>query len=370
MTRLTELESRIERVAKLFSECHDLAIQSNAHITHPEFYARLSGMHNLLAPELESFSQGQGAKVASGKESYDSSTFGRRVSRRYNDGVLDQSSATERIEFQRSLQKVYSSSGTLNKENMAPPLPGFQDIERPLGQHVPLTYNFHETLFSRRIHRYCLEHAYSLFIDPHSDPEIIYRLFRLVGCIRDKAKMTPYFLKLVRAGIEEPLEIMAQPFYCIGGAGKHYPRKDDYGHSIYPLNMRLPGRVLGILPMAETSKEGESIGDRQSLLKLFGLDGEWFDCQDVQGYLEEKGAVLGQSLIFAEIRDTTLHQPTRSDDYSICGGLEWSLPIPRAVGNGNSGRNFYHYNDRPLSVDGIQTGNGLYKLPALTFLLT
>lgn len=193
------------------------------------------------------------------------------------------------------VERRYSSNHMIKGGLERPPFPVLRDTERIFGRSVPITYSFHETIFSRRVHRYCLEYAYRPFIDSRSDPTVIYRIFRLVPCMRDKTKMLPYFRKLVGSGIEDTLEILSLPFYCVGGAGTHYPHKDHCGHLTYPSNMRLPRRLLGVLPIAQTLQETRSLEDTQSHLKLFGFDGEWFDCQDVQGYLEEKGVVLGRS---------------------------------------------------------------------------
>ncbi|KAH9210369.1 hypothetical protein DL95DRAFT_235049, partial [Leptodontidium sp. 2 PMI_412] len=149
----------------------------------------------------------------------------------------------------------------------------------------------HETTFSRRLHRYSLDHAYRLFTDSRSNPIVTYQIFRLVPCMREKTKMLPYFQKLLRAGVEDALEIPSLPFYCIGGAGAHYAHRDRSGILTYPSNMRLPRWILGIFPGAKTSRE-TGPQDTQSHLKLFGLDGDWFGCQDVQGYLEENEVIL------------------------------------------------------------------------------
>jgi hypothetical protein len=150
------------------------------------------------------------------------------------------------------------------------------------------SYSFREASFSRRLHRYCLEGAYRLFIDPASDPTTVYRVFRLVHCIVDKIKMRPYFEALLRRGSGESLEISSLPFYCVGRAGTHYPMKDKSGKPTHPQNMRLSKRVLGSLPPPVT--EGPDQDQRyQEFLDMMGYGGVWFDSHDVEAYLAEKG---------------------------------------------------------------------------------
>ncbi|KAL2008467.1 hypothetical protein VTN00DRAFT_6661 [Thermoascus crustaceus] len=71
--------------------------------------------------------------------------------------------------------------------------------------------------------------------------------------------------------------------------------------------MRLPRRVLGLLPMAEIMDETGSAWNPQRHLEIFGLGGQWFDCRDVEGYLRDQGVNLEGSSLFAEVCDTTPH---------------------------------------------------------------
>lgn len=167
--------------------------------------------------------------------------------------------------------------------------------------NIIYTYCFQETKFSRRLQRYCLEYAFRLFSDPRSHPNHIYQVFRLVPCIQDKAKMYPYFKRLVMASSGDSLEIQALPFYCIGGAGTHYPVLDDMDSPIYPPKMRLPKRLLGVLPVVRSASDVESNWDTDRLLEVCGFGGQWFDCRDVEGYLSARGVHLEESSLFPRV---------------------------------------------------------------------
>ena len=171
----------------------------------------------------------------------------------------------------------------------------------------------HEPTFTRHLHRLSLEHAFHLFSDARSPPLKIYQVFRLVPCIRDKSKMDPYFRRLVSANIDEPLELHTLPFYCVGGAGTHYPALDGSGRAVFPVNRRLPRRVLGGLSVddgeglarggVDSGKRGGDGGknEEERRLQAYGLGGDWFDCRDVEGYLKEMGVRLDGGL-FPEVR--------------------------------------------------------------------
>ncbi|KAJ5835323.1 hypothetical protein N7447_001349 [Penicillium robsamsonii] len=181
--------------------------------------------------------------------------------------------------------------------------PVVQIIDQFGGANVPDSYSFLETSFTRRLKRSSLEHAFRIFNDTRSDPLEVFRVFRLVPCFRDRAKMHPYFRDLVSSGRGSSLEISTLPFYCIGGAGTHYATKDEKGNPIYPPKMRLPRRILGTLPMPGTLGDSNSVHQTQSNLQLCGFGGQWFDCRDVEGYLREQGVDLEGSGLFPTVNN-------------------------------------------------------------------
>jgi hypothetical protein len=98
------------------------------------------------------------------------------------------------------------------------------------------------------------------------------------------------------------------PYYALGGAGKHFPRMQD-GVPVFPVNIRRPGKILRrmerILERGGIRDWDEDWSGDQGLdgdgldaerIRSLDLDGEWFDCHDVQGYLEFRGIVLDSAL--------------------------------------------------------------------------
>lgn len=196
-----------------------------------------------------------------------------------------------------------------------------QIIERPITGETLYTYCFQESTFTRRLQRYCVEYAFRIFSDPRSDPNKVYRMFRLVPCIRDRENMLPHFRRLAACDRDAPLEVPKVPFYCIGGAGKHYPALDGSGNPIYPANMRLPKRILGIMPV---DGESESNPTPETLLEILGFGGEWFDCLDIEGYLRRLGVRLEDSTLYPQIGPRDRARPIVSDaglpDYPTASG--------------------------------------------------
>lgn len=238
--RAEQLEASMREAANEVTGLDNAAGEAALHISHPDIYARLQRLRGILT-SIDSDSMPTTSQ----------SPKGARTVHRFP-------SSEEYLEIPASV---------------------------PTKEY---TYSFQETRFARRLQRYCLEHAYRLFTGSGSgsetDPRDIYRVFRLVPCIRDHAKTQPRFLALLNGGQHDPLEVLRLPFYTVGGAGMHYPDVDESGRVIYPGNRRIPGRILGILPSADRASKGS-----RELLEVCGFGGEWFDSRDVEGYLKRNG---------------------------------------------------------------------------------
>ncbi|CEN61550.1 hypothetical protein ASPCAL08204 [Aspergillus calidoustus] len=178
-------------------------------------------------------------------------------------------------------------------------------LSLPMQQH---TYAFQEPRLARQLQRYSLEHAYRLFTQSHSDPREMHRVFRLVPCVREPSKTEPRFRQLLMGGCTDSLELFGLPFYGVGGAGAHFPDVDAEGNPVFPVNRRMPRRILGIVPGAGAGDGDGRDGEREQALVAYGLGGEWFDCRDVEGYLREEGVDVNGGLFPVQ------HIPSRADD--------------------------------------------------------
>ncbi|KAK1145877.1 hypothetical protein N8T08_003823 [Aspergillus melleus] len=300
--RVSELQDTVDRITASLSDFHEMAIQSDLHVTHPYLFEKLNetisqvqhgaetGDRNWVPAEHTQHERSHPFyPTATTTSALDPFTFGYIIS---PDEQQDPRSRHSTISHHK--QRPVRFTCPIYSYHL-------RQIEKPLSGSTTQTHSFHETDFSRRLQRYCLEYTWRIFVDPNANPQKFYRVFRLVPCIRYSDKMRPYLQCLVRSGSHESLDIAAAPFYCIGGAGTHYPRQLN-GEPVYPENMRLPRKILGILPHsgAKDDTVDASIDDRDTLLKAMGLHGIWLDCHDVQGYLEEKGLVLdGPSCVYA-----------------------------------------------------------------------
>ena len=182
-------------------------------------------------------------------------------------------------------------------------------IERPLRAPTQdkgsYTYSFQETTFARRLHRMCLERAFRNLTNPNIEPEYIKRAFRFTFCFSNRKRMLQRFQEMLKRKAGESLENWNVPFFHIGGAGTHFPRRDDEGNPIYPPNMVSPAKAFGPQPYieAETPRMEASM---QEMLENIGFGGVWLDSHDVEEYLKSRGIYLDGQSSFVEVDHSVL----------------------------------------------------------------
>ncbi|KAL4983393.1 thioesterase-like superfamily-domain-containing protein [Aspergillus falconensis] len=253
--RAEQLEVRMRAAVEEVALLSKVAAEAQLHLSHPDICARLKQLTGILAD---------------------------------GDSLADSSSPAEPSPGSSGHQVPVFNPPVQSPRQYPLPLPPSPPPLPPTRQY---TYALQEVRFARKLQRYCLEHAYRLFTDSRSDPREIYRMFRLVPCVRDRGKTQPRFRQILMGGCTDPLEVPSLPFYSVGGAGTHFPDLDEEGNAIYPVNSRMPRRVLGVLPWADLGTKGD-----EAALEVHGLGGEWFDSRDVEGYLGLHGVDVNGGL--------------------------------------------------------------------------
>ncbi|KAI4957517.1 hypothetical protein J4E86_004655 [Alternaria arbusti] len=151
------------------------------------------------------------------------------------------------------------------------------------------TYSFQETTFARRLSRAALEAGFHLLSNAQARPTAINRVFKLSLPHETLDQIRSRFRTIMARGIDEDLDWWESPFLHLGGAGTHYPRRDAAGNvkSVRNgWNVRQIGPTENKVLIIENTEDGRS--EELRGVDLRGYEGEWFDCYDVQGYLEEK----------------------------------------------------------------------------------
>ena len=99
------------------------------------------------------------------------------------------------------------------------------------------------------------------------------------------------FQELLKRKAGESLENWNVPFFRIGGAGTHFPRRDDMGRKVYPPNIFSPAKAFGPMPFV-VAEIPHSMTTVEQLVEAVGFGGVWFDSHDVEEYLRTKGIFL------------------------------------------------------------------------------
>ncbi|KPI42419.1 uncharacterized protein AB675_9527 [Cyphellophora attinorum] len=207
-------------------------------------------------------------------------------------------------EAQISLDDVVSLEKLQSKWSPAPEKP----LPLPVNAASPFyTYSFQETTFARRLHRLALERAFRHLTNPAMDPSYIARTFRFTFCFSNRKRLLARFQSVLRRKAGEALENFNVPFYHIGGAGTHFPRRDSSGNKVFPPNLADPDTVMQ-KPQFEPARAAWALMETprfeattEEMLEKLGYGGLWFDSHDVEEYLKTKGIFLDGNSSFIEI---------------------------------------------------------------------
>ncbi|KAK7186290.1 BZIP family transcription factor [Paraphaeosphaeria sporulosa] len=189
------------------------------------------------------------------------------------------------------------------------------------------TYSHDETTFARRLTRASLETGFHLLGSASQRPAALEYIFRLSLPYMTLNELRERFKELLARGTDEELDFWSTPFIHLGGAGTHYPRKDAHGNIIKAPNT---WNVRRIGPLDKKMIRAENCDDPSQShdlnIDLTGFEGEWFDSNDVEGYLQqEKGVRIDpkSSFVDAFVDDDEHH----GDDYfTFSAGTNNSSP--------------------------------------------
>lgn len=163
----------------------------------------------------------------------------------------------------------------------------------------PHTYSFQETTFARRLQRAAIEIGYKLALHASQRPDAFKHVFRLVLPWESRDQIVERFESLLLRTTHESLDFWTTPFLHIGGAGTHYARRDANGNVVPKPNSYIV-RSIGPHRLAKLEDATGAGMTPDLFIDITGLEGEWFDPNDVEGYLRERGFVINPQSSFAE----------------------------------------------------------------------
>ncbi|KAH1414270.1 hypothetical protein KXW53_005666 [Aspergillus fumigatus] len=259
-SRVLKLESAVEQISAAFLSFSDELIQSDVLTSHPRLTLRLRDTVQLC------LSLAKGANM----------TEDQNITTNVSSPSEESHSSSEEKESQRRQSSLATSPpsrestgsqglGTLQATGFREPAEDKYPHEAP---------SLDLSAFIERLHFACLYEGYSALSNTAVGMDVLQRPFRFLLRLMDRKRVASYFeaclhAKASRKRLDEWNEI---PYFKIGGAGTHYPRKTKASSN-------------------ETLPRWENIQDPTSELpqeNQHELDGEWFDIQDLEGFLLEK----------------------------------------------------------------------------------
>jgi hypothetical protein len=170
---------------------------------------------------------------------------------------------------------------------------------RSLG--IPTSYSSFERTFARRLHRASCEYAYRLACDPSRYPIHFNNVFRLTLRAAGTIERVKYSLEFTLSrSTKEPLSNWGVTYIHVGGAGTHYPRPPEEGGLSYQSPNSWAVTSVGPHKIGGSTIE-EALTAEMLLRGVIGMDGQFYDAYDVEGYLAEKGIRLDPGATYAQI---------------------------------------------------------------------
>jgi hypothetical protein len=171
-----------------------------------------------------------------------------------------------------------------------PPIEDYSQNFFPQSQlPPPSTHAYQELSFARRIHRGAIERGFRLITTTDPSDERYQRVFGFRSLYESKEVIEQSLKRLLSTSTRDTLQDWREPFVHVGGAGTYYPMHDsDINGELIP-KFRT-GYSMG--PFSSPISEAQEVLDEDMKCNLPGFEGEFFDPNDVEGYLRGRGLVI------------------------------------------------------------------------------
>ncbi|TVY75828.1 hypothetical protein LSUE1_G006001 [Lachnellula suecica] len=165
---------------------------------------------------------------------------------------------------------------------------------------LPSTHSYGELSFARRLQRGALEAAVMLVSMPNPPPGLFESVFGFSLKYETREQIVERTKKLAATSAKESLQNWRAPFVNLGRAGTFYPMRDtDVNESLMP-KIRT-GYSMGPFSETITQAQDEYL-DENLQCSLPGFEGEFFDSNDVDGYLRGHGFDISPTSDFVTVQ--------------------------------------------------------------------
>ncbi|KAE8381150.1 hypothetical protein BDV26DRAFT_289648 [Aspergillus bertholletiae] len=275
--RISQLEATLEKMSSAVVSFSDSLVQSGALSSHPDIASHLRDtVQTCLALAKEASKDGE-------PESPDISSHGEETTSSPSTGQ-DGTPTDQTTSPSTHAEQTTPPANGLSK-SLSPPLP---DPFEPSAMEIPL--------FIEQLHLACVYQGYLVLSNLSLPMSRLERPFRFLFTLMDRPHLIAAFEALLHAKLSQKrLEecYAGVPFFKLGGAGTHYARSSGQAQEGEQPLCRYQQWATIHDPLARFSPEIRK-----------EMEGDWFDMQDLAGYLREKGVHLFSSA--PSERDRTL----------------------------------------------------------------
>ena len=195
---------------------------------------------------------------------------------------------------------------------------------------LPYTHSYEEFSFARRIQRGAIERAYWLISSVDPSDQRFQRVFGFSLLYQSKEAIEARLKRLLNTSTKETLQEWRAPFVHIGGSGTYYPMHDnDVNGDLMP-KFRT-GYSMG--PFSSPVSQAQEALDDDMKCNWPGFEGEFFDANDVEGYLRGRGLDIPPAADFVsgEVDLLALNEIPSPKSYSSDSGISVLSPrTPRS----------------------------------------
>ncbi|TGO82187.1 hypothetical protein BPOR_0896g00040 [Botrytis porri] len=222
---------------------------------------------------------------------------------------------------------------------------------------LPTTHSYFELSFARRVHRATMEEGYKLLTMPNPPHRLFEKVFGYCLKYETKQECVARFKRVLNTSSKESLQEWRYPLVHLGGSGTYYPNQDpDTDNELMP-KFRT-GFSMGPFPTAFTPLLENINSDMKCTLP--GFEGEFFDSNDVEGYLRGHGFDLhpGADYITGQIElevSSDVHSPGTSSTDSVFPPTPRS-PIGKSLDETNLNAYKLDYIDGNLNKEAQASG--------------
>lgn len=158
---------------------------------------------------------------------------------------------------------------------------------------LPPTHSYNEFSFARRIHRAAVERAVRLITSKNPNPKRYQEVFGFCFLYESKESVEARLKRVLSGTTKDTLQEWKAPFVHLGGSGTFYPIQESEVDGDLMPKFRT-GYSMGPFSQSVTPVQ-DKIVEPSMRLNLPGYEGEWFDPNDVEGYLRGRGLEIPPS---------------------------------------------------------------------------